>query len=81
MAESTGKADTSAKDAHPPSRPYRESDSKGDTEPPGGKRGEEGDEKPIGRIVERGDKRESPPAYRKGNTGRQCGNIASRQTE
>lgn len=56
------------KNMHPPRRPYRKADSRGDTEPLGGKRGEEGSEKPIGRIGKRGAGRETNlPAYRKGN--------------
>lgn len=45
----------------------------GDTEPSGGKRGEEEGEKPIGRIEKRGEERElSLPAHRKGNAGRKA---------
>lgn len=54
-----------AKNTHPSCPSARKN---GDTEPPGGKRGKEEGEKPIGRIGERGEKRElSLPAYRKGN--------------
>lgn len=55
------------KNTLPPRRSYREANRKG-TEPPGGKRGEEGGEKPIGRLEKRGAERETNlPAYRKGN--------------
>lgn len=46
-----------AKNTHPLRRSYRKADSRGGTEPPGGKRGEEESEKPIGRIGERGEER------------------------
>lgn len=42
-----------AKNTHPPRLPYRKADSRGKPEPPGGKRGEEEGEKPIGRIEKR----------------------------
>lgn len=59
-----------AKNTHPPSSSARKS---GDTEPPCGKRGEEGGEKPIGRIGKRGEKRElSLPVNREGNAVRKA---------
>lgn len=61
------------KNTHPPRLPYRKADSRGDTEPPVGKRGEEGGEKPIGRIGKRGEERElSLTAHRKEDAGRQA---------
>lgn len=63
-----------AKNTHSPRRPYRKADSREDTEPHCGKRGEEKDEKPIGRIGERVEEREpSLPANREGNAGRKTG--------
>lgn len=47
---------------------------RGDTEPPNGKRVEEGGEKPIGRIGKRGAGRDrASPANREGNAGRKTG--------
>ena len=61
------------KNIHPPRQSYRESNSKEDTEPSGGKRDEDGDEKPIGRIGKRGEERELIlPVHRKGNAGRKA---------
>lgn len=57
------------KNMHPPRRPYRKADSRGDTEPLGEKRGEEGSEKPIGRIGKRGAGRDRvSPSIGKGTT-------------
>lgn len=58
------------KNTRPPRLPYRKADSRGDTEPLGGKRGEEESEKPIGRIGKRREKRgrASPPIV-KGTRG------------
>lgn len=71
--KSTGKTDIRAKNTHPPRRPYRKADSRGDHKPSGEKRGEEDDEKPIGRIGKRGEEREpSLPVNREGNAGRQA---------
>lgn len=68
--KSTGKTDIRAKNTHPPRRPYRKTDSRGDTEPSGGKRSEEEGEKPIGRIGKRREKRDrSSPSIGKGTLG------------
>lgn len=59
------------KNTQPPRRSYRKADSRGDTEPLGGKRGEEGSEKPIGRIGKRGEERDRVfPPIGKGTLGR-----------
>lgn len=58
-----------AKNTYPLRWSYREADSRGDTEPPGGKRGEEESEKPIGRIGKRGAGRDRvSPSIGKGTT-------------
>lgn len=58
VTESTGKTDIRAKNTHPLRRSYRKADSRGGTEPSGGKRSEEEGEKSIRRIGKRGEKRE-----------------------
>ena len=71
-----------AKNTHHPRQSYRKADSRGDAKPPGGKRGEEGGEKPIGRLEKRGAERETGlPAYRKGNARRKAAASASSQDE
>lgn len=56
------------KNTLPPRRPYRKANRK-DTEPSGGKRGEEEGEKPIGRIGKRGAGRDRvSPSIGKGTT-------------
>lgn len=71
-----------AKNTHPSRRPYREADSRGNTEPPSGKRGEEEDEKPIGRIGKRGaGGGTEPPRPSERKRGEEGGDIAPRQAE